>query len=72
MEVCVDIDAELLGQFDQAARAHNITRNTAVRAKHALKDRLCLSEVPCFRCVDPLLNGALPLVDGATDADGRT
>jgi hypothetical protein len=32
MEVCVDIDAELLGQFDQAARAHNITRNTAVRA----------------------------------------
>jgi metal-responsive CopG/Arc/MetJ family transcriptional regulator len=36
MEVCVDIDAELLGQFDQAARAHNITRNTAVRAKREL------------------------------------
>jgi hypothetical protein len=50
MEVSVDIDAELLGQFDQAARSHNITRNTAVRAKHGLKDRLCLSGVRRFRC----------------------
>jgi hypothetical protein len=58
MEVCVDIDAELLGQFDQADRAHNITRNTAVRAKHTLKDRFCLSKVPSFRCVDQLPNGA--------------
>ena len=32
MEVCVDIDHELLCEFDGAARAQNITRNTAARA----------------------------------------
>jgi hypothetical protein len=31
MEVCVDIDEELLCVFDRAAQAHNITRNTAAR-----------------------------------------
>ena len=31
MELCVDIDEELLREFDQATRAHNVTRNTAVR-----------------------------------------
>jgi hypothetical protein len=30
MEVCVDIDEELLCEFDRAAQAQNITRNTAV------------------------------------------
>ena len=31
MEVCVDIDNELLCEFDRVALAHNITRNAAVR-----------------------------------------
>jgi len=31
MEVCVDIDEELLSEFDRAAQAQNITRNTAAR-----------------------------------------
>jgi hypothetical protein len=31
MEVCVDIDEELLREFDRAVRVHNTTRNTAVR-----------------------------------------
>jgi hypothetical protein len=31
MEVCVDIDEELLWEFDRAAQAHNITRNAAAR-----------------------------------------
>jgi phage-related protein len=31
MEVCVDIDEELLCEFDRAAQAHNITRNAAAR-----------------------------------------
>jgi hypothetical protein len=31
MEICVDIDEELLSEFDRAARDHNITRNIAVR-----------------------------------------
>jgi hypothetical protein len=31
MEVCVDIDEELLCEFDRAAQAQNITRNTAAR-----------------------------------------
>jgi metal-responsive CopG/Arc/MetJ family transcriptional regulator len=31
MEVNVDIDEELLREFDQAARAHSITRSVAVR-----------------------------------------
>jgi metal-responsive CopG/Arc/MetJ family transcriptional regulator len=31
MDVHVDIDEELLREFDQAARAHRITRNVAVR-----------------------------------------
>lgn len=32
MEVCVDIDEELLREFDRAVRVHNTTGNTAVRA----------------------------------------
>ena len=32
MEVCVDIDEELLCEFDRAAQAHNVTRNAAARA----------------------------------------
>jgi metal-responsive CopG/Arc/MetJ family transcriptional regulator len=31
MEVCVDIDEELLCEFDRAAQAQNITRNAAAR-----------------------------------------
>ena len=31
MEISIDIDEELLCEFDGAARANNITRNTAVR-----------------------------------------
>jgi phage-related protein len=31
MEVCVDIDDELLCEFDRAAQARNITRNAAAR-----------------------------------------
>lgn len=31
MEVCVDIDDELLYEFDRAAKARNITRNAAAR-----------------------------------------
>lgn len=31
MQICVDIDEELLCEFDRAARARDITRNTAVR-----------------------------------------
>lgn len=31
MEIHVDIDEELLRDFDRAARAHSITRNVAVR-----------------------------------------
>lgn len=31
MYINVDIDEELLRKFDQAARAHGITRNVAVR-----------------------------------------
>lgn len=31
MEICVDIDEELPCGFDWARRAHDITRNTAVR-----------------------------------------
>lgn len=31
MEISVDIDQEVLNEFDRAARANNITRNTAVR-----------------------------------------
>lgn len=31
MEICVDMDEELLCEFDRAARARDITRNTAVR-----------------------------------------
>jgi len=31
MEVCVDIDNELLCEFDRAAQARNITRNAAAR-----------------------------------------
>ena len=30
MEVCVDIEEELLLEFDRAARAHNVTRNIAL------------------------------------------
>jgi hypothetical protein len=30
MELRIDIDEELLREFDRAARVHNITRNTAV------------------------------------------
>ncbi len=31
MEISIDIDEELLCEFDRAARANNITRSTAVR-----------------------------------------
>jgi hypothetical protein len=31
MEVCVDIDEELLCEFDRVALSHNITRNAAAR-----------------------------------------
>ena len=31
MKIYVDIDEESLREFDQAARAHSITRSTAVR-----------------------------------------
>ena len=31
MEISVDIDADLLCEFDGAAQANNTTRNTAVR-----------------------------------------
>jgi metal-responsive CopG/Arc/MetJ family transcriptional regulator len=31
MDVHVDIDEELLREFDQAARAHQLTRDVAVR-----------------------------------------
>jgi len=35
MDVCVDIDEELLREFDQAARANRITRDVAVRGAMA-------------------------------------
>ncbi len=31
MEISIDIDEELLREFDRAARANDITRSTAVR-----------------------------------------
>lgn len=31
MEISIDIDDELLSEFDGAARANNVSRNTAVR-----------------------------------------
>jgi phage-related protein len=31
MEVCVDIDEELLCEFDRVAQAHHVTRNAAAR-----------------------------------------
>jgi hypothetical protein len=54
VEVCVDIDEELLCEFDRAAQAHNITRNTAARGAIAA----WLSQVRRDRALSELFDTA--------------
>ena len=60
MEVCVDIDDELLCEFDRAAQAQNITRNTAARVAIAASLSQARRDAALSELFDTASSGAAP------------
>ena len=62
MEVCVDIDEELLCEFDRAAQAYNITRSAAARGAIAAWLSQARRDAALSELFDTASSGADPAI----------